>query len=211
MAVLQDIYAIPGFEIYVAVIAIVIYFAFMIYKEKKESSNGRVSKPMYAFILLTAVIGIGGALDVIYGIIEIIASKASAQSLDREASPYQLQLAFAQIGTGIVGFSTLAKPSFMVPAMITKISMSFGMGYSIIVEFIQSGATPDSKMAMTLFWSLFVPVVILVLFGVIELLKIKGKAQDLKEKVGGGVEKESLVQHVPDESVDAGNGSDANP
>eukprot|EP01083_Nonionella_stella_P154355 497261_1 len=94
---------------------------------------------------------------------------------------------------------------------ITKISMSFGMGYSIIVEFIQSGATPDSKMAMTLFWSLFVPVVILVLFGVIELLKIKGKAQDLKEKVGGGVEKESLVQHVPDESVDAGNGSDANP
>eukprot|EP01084_Bolivina_argentea_P108571 194037_1 len=192
MANLSFLYTLPGLEIYLAIIGILLYAILMIKKTPKEERN----KPTIIFIFLTGMMAATGLLAILYGLLELIGSKESAKSLGREASPYQLQLALAEIGAGIVGSSTLLKPDFMVPAMITKISLTLGLAYSICVEFIRDGSKPDSEIALQLVWSLLFPVIVLVLFVAIKLLKVKKNANEIKQRV-------SVGQNTPMSTADA--------
>eukprot|EP01083_Nonionella_stella_P222454 793796_1 len=174
MVAFSWLYTLPGLEIYLAIIAIVSYSTIMILKTPKKSRT----KPKIMFIILTGMMGIAGIVDILYGVLKLIGSKASADSLDRDTSPYQLQVAMATIGTGIVGSTTLLKPSFMIPAMITKISLSFGTFYSICFQFVTDDIVPDNQMILELCWSIVFPVVVLILFGLIKLFEMKQKVKE---------------------------------
>jgi len=192
MVDMSAVYALPGLEIYLIVIGILLYTALMIMKTPKQDRN----KPTVILILLSGMMGASGIVAILYGLMQLIGSKSFAEHLGRDTSPYQLQLAMAEIGAGIVGSTTLLKPDFMVPAMITKISLSVGLAYSISTDFVKDRTTPNNEMVLQLWWSLLFPIIILILFAFIKILKVKRKVTAIKDKVSVGQCKLQMMDDI---------------
>jgi hypothetical protein len=79
-------------------------------------------------------------------------------------SGFQMELAFAAIGIGLVGFLGFWNRSFWLPFIITKTTFMWGAGLTHIIHMIQHNNFSPSNTGAIVYWDFILPVILIVLY-----------------------------------------------
>ena len=79
-------------------------------------------------------------------------------------SGFQMELAFAAIGIGLVGGIGFWKRSFWLPFIIAKTSFMWGAGFTHILHMVQHNNFSPSNTGIVVYWDFLLPVILIVLY-----------------------------------------------
>ena len=79
-------------------------------------------------------------------------------------SGFQMELGFASIGIGLVGFLSFWNKSYWLPFIIMKFIFGWGAGYTHILHMIQQNNFSPSNTGNVVYWDFIFPVVMIVLY-----------------------------------------------
>jgi hypothetical protein len=79
-------------------------------------------------------------------------------------SGFQMELAFAAIGIGLVGAIGFWNKSFWLPFIIAKTSFMWGAGLTHILDSINHGNYSPSNTGPVVYWDFLLPVILIVLY-----------------------------------------------
>jgi hypothetical protein len=79
-------------------------------------------------------------------------------------SGFQMELAFASIGIGLVGFLGFWNRSFWLPFIIAKTSFMWGAGFTHILHMIQHDNFSPSNIGIIVYWDFILPIFLIVLY-----------------------------------------------
>jgi len=79
-------------------------------------------------------------------------------------SGFQMELAFAAIGIGIVGAIGFWNKSFWLPFIIAKTSFMWGAGLTHLLDSINHGNYSPSNTGIVVTWDFLLPVILIVLY-----------------------------------------------
>jgi len=79
-------------------------------------------------------------------------------------SGFQMELAFAAIGIGLIGFIGFWDRSFWLPFIIAKTTFMWGAGFTHINHMIQHDNFSPSNTGIVVYWDFLLPVILIVLY-----------------------------------------------
>jgi len=79
-------------------------------------------------------------------------------------SGFQMELAFAAIGIGCIGFIGFWNRTFWLPFIIAKTTFMWGAGFTHIMHMIQHDNFSPSNTGIVVYWDFIFPVVLIVLY-----------------------------------------------
>jgi hypothetical protein len=79
-------------------------------------------------------------------------------------SGFQMELAFAAIGIGLVGAIGFWKRSFWLPFIIAKTTFMWGAGFTHILHMVQHNNFSPSNTGIVVYWDFLLPVIMIVLY-----------------------------------------------
>lgn len=79
-------------------------------------------------------------------------------------SGFQMELGFASIGIGIVGFLGFWNRSFWLPFIIIKTAFGWGAGLTHILHAIESNNFSPSNAGLIVYWDFLFPLVLILLY-----------------------------------------------
>ncbi|MCP4420086.1 MAG: hypothetical protein GY805_26070 [Chloroflexi bacterium] len=154
-------FEISGLNVYMQIVVTIISITVHLFatrnKKRKES----------ALELITLyTIGLAGWFSITSGLFgHIIYADEVATSIGWPLnSGFQMELAFAAIGMGIVGFGGFWNRSFWLPFIITKSTFMLGAGITHIIHAIQHNNFSPSNTGIVVYWDFLLPVLLIVLF-----------------------------------------------
>jgi len=158
---MQALFEISGLNIYlqiaVTIISIVVHLLATRNKDRQEST---------VEIIAIYTIGLAGWFTIMSGLFGhiIYADQVAAGIGWPLNSGFQMELGFAAIGMGIVGFLSFWIRSFWLPFIITKTTFMWGAGLTHIMHMIQSGNFSPSNTGAIVYWDFLLPLVLIILF-----------------------------------------------
>lgn len=158
---MNSFFEIPGLNIYiqlaVTLISITVHLLATRNKPRKESVTE---------LIAIYTIGLSGWFSIINGVFgHILYADEVAASIGWPLnSGFQMELAFASIGIGIVGFIGFWNKSFWLPFIITKSSLMLGAGYTHIVHMLEHGNFSPGNAGVVLYWDFLFPIFLIVLY-----------------------------------------------
>ena len=158
---MRNLFKIPGLNVYlqiaVTIISITIHLLSTRNKKLKESTVEIIA--IYTF-------GLAGWFTIISGLMGhiIYADEVAAGIGWPINSGFQMELGFAAIGIGLVGFLGFWNRSFWLPFIIAKTSFMWGAGLTHILHMIQYGNFSPSKTGAIVYWDFLLPIFLIVLF-----------------------------------------------
>jgi hypothetical protein len=154
-------FEISGLNIYlqivVTVISITVHLLSTRNKKRSESTVEIIS--IYTF-------GLAGWFSIISGLFGhiIYADEVAAGIGWPINSGFQMELAFAAIGIGLVGFLGFWVRSFWLPFIIAKTTFMWGAGLTHILHMIQEKNFSPSNTGIVVYWDFLLPIFLIVLF-----------------------------------------------
>jgi hypothetical protein len=79
-------------------------------------------------------------------------------------SGFQMELAFAAIGIGLVGGIGFWKRSFWLPFIIAKTTFMWGAGFTHILHMVEHNNFSPSNTGIVVYWDFLLPVILIVLY-----------------------------------------------
>ena len=154
-------FEISGLNIYlqIAVTIISITVHLIITRNKKRSES-------LIEILSIYTIGLAGWFGIMSGLFgHIIYADEVATGIGWPLdSGFQMELGFASIGIGLVGFLGFWIRSFWLPFLITKTTFMWGAGLTHILDMIQNNNFSPSNTGLIVYWDFLFPILLIVLF-----------------------------------------------
>lgn len=154
-------FEISGLNIYIQIIVTVISILVHLFATRSKGRRETV-------IELTAIytIGLSGWFSIISGVFgHILYADEVATSIGWPLnSGFQMELAFAAIGIGIIGFSGFWNRSFWVPFIITKSSLMLGAAFTHIQHAVQHNNFSPSNTGVVLYWDILFPIFLIALY-----------------------------------------------
>ena len=158
---MQAFYEISGLNVYIQIVVTIISIAVHLFntrgKERKETTLEIIA--IYTFGLA----GWFGIMSGLFGHI-IYADEVAAGIGWPLNSGFQMELAFASIGIGIVGFLGFWNRSFWLPFIIPKSIFMLGAGFTHILHMIQHNNFSPSNTGIIVYWDFLFPIVLIVLY-----------------------------------------------
>ena len=154
-------FEIPGFNLYlqfaVTIISIGVHLFTTRYTKRKES---------VVEIITIYVIGLSGWFTIMSGLFGhiIYADEVAAGIGWPLNSGFQMELGFASIGIGIVGFLGFWNKSYWLPFIIMKFIFGWGAGYTHILHMVQHDNFSPSNTGIVVYWDFLFPVFMVVLY-----------------------------------------------
>ena len=158
---MSNLFEIPGLNIYlqiaVTIISIAVHLVSTRNKERRESTVEIIA--IYTF-------GLAGWFTIMSGLFgHIIYADQVATGIGWPInSGFQMELGFAAIGIGIVGFLGFWIRSFWLPFIITKTTFMWGAGLTHILHMIQHGNFSPSNTGAIVYWDFFLPLLLIILY-----------------------------------------------
>lgn len=158
---MNKFFEIPGLNIYiqlaVTLISICVHLLATRNKPRKES---------VVELITIYTIGLAGWFSIINGIFgHILYADEVAASIGWPLnSGFQMELAFASIGIGIIGFIGFWNKEFWLPFIITKSSLMLGAGYTHIVHMLEHGNLSPGNVGVVLYWDFIFPILLVALY-----------------------------------------------
>ncbi len=79
-------------------------------------------------------------------------------------SGFQMELGFASIGIGIVGFLGFWNRAYWLPFIIMKFIFGWGAGYTHILHMFQHNNFSPSNMGIIVYWDFLFPIIMIALY-----------------------------------------------
>ncbi len=144
-------------QIAVTIISIAVHLLSTRNKERQEST---------VEIIAIYTIGLAGWFTIMSGLFGhiIYADQVAAGIGWPLNSGFQMELGFAAIGIGLVGFLGFWVRSFWLPFIITKSTFMWGAGWTHIIHMMQHDNFSPSNTGAIIYWDFLLPIFLIVLY-----------------------------------------------
>jgi hypothetical protein len=158
---MKAFFEIPGLNIYlqglVTIISVTVHLFVTRNKKRAES---------VLELITIYTIGLSGWFSIASGLFGhfIYADEVAASIGWPLNSGFQMELAFASIGIGIIGFLGFWNRSFWLPFIIAKTFLMWGAGVTHMIHIIKYKNFSPGNAGIILYWDFLFPVVLIVLY-----------------------------------------------
>lgn len=154
-------FEISGLNVYIQIATTIISIAIHLFITRNKK---RTETTLELITLYT--IGLAGWFSITNGVFgHLIYADEVATSIGWPLhSGFQMELAFAAIGIGIVGFFGFWNKSFWLPFIIAKTTFMWGAGVTHIIHIIQDNNLSPSNTGIVLYWDFIFPVMLITLY-----------------------------------------------
>ena len=158
---MSTFYEISGLNVYIQIVVTIISMAVHLFntrnKEPKETSLEIIA--IYTF-------GLSGWFTIMSGLFgHLLYADEVATGIGWPLkSGFQMELGFASIGIGIVGFLGFWNRAYWLPFIIMKFIFGWGAGYTHILHMVQHNNFSPSNTGIIVYWDFLFPVFMIVLY-----------------------------------------------
>ena len=154
-------FEISGLNIYLQIVVTIISIAVHLLATRNKPRKETVLE-----IITIYTIGLAGWFTITSGIFgHIIYADQVAEGIGWPLnSGFQMELAFAAIGIGLIGAIGFWNRSFWLPFIITKNSFMWGAGLTHILHMLEYNNFSPSNKGIVLYWDFLLPVILIVLY-----------------------------------------------
>lgn len=158
---MQAFFNIPGLNVYIQIIVTIISISVLLFK-----SRNKVRKESTIEIMTIFTIGLAGWFTIMSGFFgHIIYANQVALGIGWPVnSGFQMELGFASIGIGIVGFLGFWNKSVWLPFIIIKTVFMWGAGFTHILHAVQHNNFSPGNVGIILYWDFLFPLGMIVLY-----------------------------------------------
>jgi len=150
---------VPGWHIYVWIASIGISYGLHVHFLRPRSRAARVR------LGLVNVVGIAGFTGILGCAIHLFFADELARSIGwATGSPFQTEVAFANLAVGVIGFAVFWRRDFLLPAILATTVFLWGAAAAHIHELVAAGNTASNNAGPVLYWDIFLPATMLGLY-----------------------------------------------
>ncbi len=154
-------FEITGLNIYlqIAVTLISIIVTLLVTRNKKR-------KESVTELVATFTIGLSGWFTIMSGLFgHILFANEVASGIGwPQNSGFQMELGFASIGIGLVGFLCFRYKAYWFPFILMKLIFGWGAGYTHIIHMIQENNFSPGNSGIVLYWDFLFPIFMIILY-----------------------------------------------
>lgn len=158
---MEKLFEISGFNLYMQLIVIIISISVHLYNTRNTQRKESVIE-----IITIYVIGLSGWFGIMSGLFgHIIYADQVATSIGWPVnSGFQMELGFASIGIGIVGFLSFWNREYWLPSIIMRFIFGWGAGLTHILHMVQHNNFSPSNTGIVVYWDFIWPLISVVLY-----------------------------------------------
>lgn len=154
-------FEISGLNIYIQIAVTIISITTTLIATRNKGRKESVTELVANF-----TIGLSGWFSIMSGLFgHILYADQVAASIGWPVnSGFQMELGFASIGIGLVGFLSFWNKAYWLPFIIMKFIFGWGAGYTHILHAIQHNNFSPSNTGIVVYWDFLFPVFMIVLY-----------------------------------------------
>jgi len=158
---MRALFRISGLNVYMQITVTLISIAWNLIAARK---NGRRENVLEVVAIYT--IGLSGWFGMMSGLFGhiIYADEVAAGIGWPLQSGFQMELGFAAIGIGLLGFIGFWRREFWLPFIIAKTSFMWGAGVTHILHMVRHNNFSPSNTGVIVYWDFILPVVLIALY-----------------------------------------------
>lgn len=158
---MRAFFEISGLNIYIQVVLTIISIAVHLLTTRNKARKESVLE-----LVTIYTIGLSGWFSISSGLFGhiIYADEVAAGIGWPLNSGFQMELAFAAIGIGLVGGIGFWNRSFWLPFIIAKTTFMWGAGFTHVLHMIQHDNFSPSNTGIVVYWDFLLPVILIVLY-----------------------------------------------
>jgi len=158
---MQAFYEISGLNVYIQIAVTIVSIAVHLFGTRNKERRETVLE-----IIALYTIGLAGWFGIMSGLFgHIIYADEVATGIGWPLnSGFQMELAFASIGIGLIGFLGFWNRPFWLPFIIPKSIFMVGAGFTHILHMIQHNNFSPSNTGIIVYWDFLFPIVLIVLY-----------------------------------------------
>lgn len=158
---MRALFEISGLNIYIQIAVTAISIAVHLI-----STRNRERRETVLELVTIYTIGLAGWFSISSGLFGhiIYADQVAAGIGWPLNSGFQMELAFAAIGIGLIGSIGFWNKSFWLPFIIAKSTFMWGAGLTHILHMIQHDNFSPSNTGIVVYWDLLLPIILIVLY-----------------------------------------------
>jgi len=158
---MSQLFEISGFNLYLQLIVTISSIGVHLFNTRDKVRNESVIE-----IITLYVIGLSGWFGIMSGLFgHIIYADQVASSIGWPLnSGFQMELGFASIGIGIVGFLGFWNRAYWLPSIIMRTIFGWGAGFTHILHMIQQNNFSPSNTGIVVYWDFIWPLISIILY-----------------------------------------------
>ena len=158
---MRAFFEISGLNLYIQIAVTIISITLTLWRNRKKEQKESAIETITIYTL-----GLSGWFSIMSGLFgHIIYADEVAASIGWPLnSGFQMELGFASIGIGLVGFLSFWNKAYWLPFIIMKFIFGWGAGYTHILHMIQHNNFSPSNTGIVVYWDFIFPVVMIVLY-----------------------------------------------
>lgn len=158
---MSALYEISGLNVYIQIVVTIISIALHLFNTRNKERRETVLE-----IVAIYTFGLAGWFGIMSGLFgHIIYADDVAAGIGWPLnSGFQMELAFASIGIGLIGFMGFWNRSFWLPFIIAKSTFMLGAGFTHVLHMIQHNNFSPSNTGIIVYWDFLFPIVLIVLY-----------------------------------------------
>lgn len=158
---MRAFFEISGLNIYFQVVVTVVSIAVHLIRQR---DNERKEATIEIIAIYT--IGLSGWFSMMSGLFgHIIFADEVARGIGWPLnSGFQMELGFASIGIGLVGFLSFWNRVYWLPFTIMKFIFGWGAGFTHILHMVQNNNFSPSNTGLIVYWDFLFPIVLIVVY-----------------------------------------------
>lgn len=158
---MRAFFEISGFNLYMQLAVTIISISVHLYNTRNVARKESVIE-----IITLYVMGLSGWFGIMSGLFgHIFYADEVASSIGWPVnSGFQMELGFASIGIGLVGFLGFWNRAYWLPSIIMRFIFGWGAGYTHILHMIQHNNFSPSNTGIVVYWDFIWPVISIVLY-----------------------------------------------
>ena len=158
---MKAFFEIPGLNVYIQIAVTIISIVVHLFNSRKKERFETILE-----IIAIYTIGLAGWFGIMSGLFGhiIYADQVAAGIGWPLDSGFQMELGFASIGIGLIGFIGFWNRSFWLPFIITKSIFMLGAGFTHILHMMQHNNFSPSNTGIILYWDFLLPFILVGLF-----------------------------------------------
>jgi hypothetical protein len=158
---MRTLFEISGFNLYMQLAVTIISISVHLFNTRNTNRKESVIE-----IVTIYTIGLSGWFSIMSGLMgHIIYADQVATSIGWPVnSGFQMELGFASIGIGLIGFLGFWNKAYWLPFIIMKLIFGWGAGLTHILHMIQHDNFSPSNTGIVVYWDFIWPVFMLILY-----------------------------------------------
>jgi hypothetical protein len=158
---MRAFFEISGLNIYIQIIVTIVSIVVHLL-----ATRGKQRKETVLELITIYTIGLAGWFSISSGFFgHILYANEVAEGIGWPLnSGFQMELAFAAIGIGLIGGIGFWNRSFWLPFIIAKTTFMWGAGLTHVIHMIQEDNFSPSNTGIVVYWDFLLPVILIVLY-----------------------------------------------